>query len=141
MGVTLLSLVLLTSLIMLPLATAKPGSVLGEVSLIDGKRCSAGCHAMGETILFSLMKSDFDSLFHANSPFAFRMTEQIALILSQRLRSAEEGFLSIFSHGTETIKVLEKRLDEIQSALEAGFSDDALLRAVKYRPQRGQGSS
>ncbi|MFC2172568.1 cyclic nucleotide-binding domain-containing protein [Acidobacteriota bacterium] len=115
------------------LTTVHHGGVFGEVSLVDGKRRSASCHALSEAILFGLNKSDFDELFRTNSPFAFRMIDRIAVVLSQRVRAADISFLRIFSRTGETMKQLKKRIEAIQQTLESGISDEKLMRLVKHR--------
>ena len=118
------------------MTTVAPGGVFGEISLIDGKRRSASCYAMGDTLLFALKKPEFDALFHANSPFAFQLVERLAVVLSRRLRDADESFIRIFARPDDTIQMLKKRLDEILQNLDGGVSDDKLMRIVKFRPDQ-----
>lgn len=90
------------------LATVRPGGLFGEVSLIDGKRRSASCHAVGDTVLFSLGKSEFDALFRSNNPLAFQIMDRVVTVLSKDLRTADESYLRIFSQRDDTIRLLEK---------------------------------
>lgn len=118
-------------------ATIHSGGTFGEVSLIDGKRRSATCAANTDTILFLLRKLDFDALFRANNPFAFRITERIAHVLSHRVRATNDIFTEIFSRPQDTLKQLEQRvatnLPKIEETVEGEVSDAKLLEMVGYK--------
>ena len=74
------------------LATLEPGAMFGAVSLIDGGERSATCIARSDdTTLLALSRRDFDMLWNANSPLAFRFIEIIGIDLAQRLRTAASG--------------------------------------------------
>ena len=117
------------------LAELGPGALLGEMSLIDGKPRSATIQAIGDCTLLEVKKEEFESLYKANSPFALRFTERIAIDLSMRLRSADERFLDIFSRTGETIDELKKRFRAIQATIEGGDELDtaSLLKMVGYK--------
>lgn len=118
------------------LATAGLGAVFGEVSLIDGKKRSATVLASGETVLLLCGRAEFEQLFRASSPFAFKFVERIAVDLSRRVREADETFTSIFSRLGETASELETRLLEIQGSLEGGAwptDTDTLLKLVGFQ--------
>tara|TARA_Y100001934_G_scaffold41474_1_gene49709 strand:+ start:1 stop:1170 length:1170 start_codon:yes stop_codon:yes gene_type:complete len=105
------------------LATLDTGTVLGEISLIDGKRRSATCVADGNVILLSCNRTDFDALFQSGSSFAFRFIERIARDLSQRVRSANDKFTMIFSRPGQTLQELHKRVVALRGQLEGGADD------------------
>jgi CRP/FNR family cyclic AMP-dependent transcriptional regulator len=102
------------------LATLDTGTVLGEISLIDGKRRSATCVAEGNVILLSCNRRDFDALFLSGSSFAFRFIERIARDLSKRVRSANDQFTMIFSRPGQTLQELHKRVLALRGQLEGG---------------------
>ena len=117
------------------LATAAIGAVFGEVSLIDGKKRSATVFAMGESVLLQCGRAEFEQLFRASSPFAFRFVERIAVDLSRRVREADDMFTSIYSRVGETLSELEEQLLEIQGSLEGGAwptDTETLLKLVGY---------
>lgn len=118
------------------LATSGIGAVFGEVSLIDGKKRSATVYAMGETCLLVCGRAEFEQLFRASSPFAFRFVERIAVDLSRRVREADDLFTGIYSRLGETMAELESQILEIQGSLEGGAwpTDTAtLLKLVGYK--------
>ena len=53
-----------------------PGSMIGQVSLIDGKPRSATVTAKSRVITLECTRDDFERLFNAGSPFAFKILEQ-----------------------------------------------------------------
>ncbi len=117
------------------LAELGPGSVIGEMSLLDGGRRSASVKAIGSCVILEVKKEEFDALYKASSPFALRFVERIAIDLSMRLRSADDRFLEIFSRTGETMDELKRRFIAIQATLEGGDELDtaSLLSMVGYR--------
>jgi CRP/FNR family transcriptional regulator, cyclic AMP receptor protein len=116
------------------LANMPAGAVFGEISLIDGKRRSAACRATSASIVLTCSKQDFDALFNARSPFAFRFVERIAIDLAERLRAASDRFLDILSRPADVIADLERLLAEVERDVESGTDDsNDLLRMVGYR--------
>ena len=117
------------------LAELGPGALIGEMSLIDGKPRSATIRAIGDCTLLEVKKEEFESLYRANSPFALRFTERIAIDLSMRLRSADERFLEIFSRTGETMDELKRRFLAIQATIQGGDELDtaSLLTMVGYK--------
>ena len=99
-----------------------PGSVIGEMSLLDGGRRSASVKAIGNCVVLEVNKEEFDALYQASSPFALRFVERIAIDLSMRLRSADDRFLEIFSRTGETMDELKRRFVAIQATLEEAMS-------------------
>ena len=71
------------------LATLPQGALVGHISLIDRKPRSATCRAgaTGATVL-ELSLQDFEQLFQAKSPFAYKILDQLVIDLSLRLRGA-----------------------------------------------------
>jgi len=71
------------------LATLKVGSMFGHIALIDRKPRSATCclGALGGKLLV-LTTDDFERLFSAKKPFAYKVLDYIINDLSLRLRGA-----------------------------------------------------
>ncbi len=68
-------------------ATLEAGALVGHMALIDNKRRSATCCVEDDgTLLLSLDRGEFDMLFNARTPFAFKILDQIALDLVGALR-------------------------------------------------------
>lgn len=73
------------------IAILVPGSLVGHFSLVDGKPRSATCRAgIGGARVLELGRDEFDMLFRARSPFAYKILDQIALDLAARLRAVNE---------------------------------------------------
>jgi CRP/FNR family transcriptional regulator, cyclic AMP receptor protein len=71
------------------LAVLGPGALVGHMALIDNKRRSASCEAGPQGCsLLELGRQEFDRLFAANSPFAFKILDRVSTDLSARLREA-----------------------------------------------------
>ncbi len=71
------------------LATLKVGDLVGHIALIDRKPRSATCRAgVDGAVLLHLSIEYFEKLFNSQSPFAYKILDQIVLDLSQKLRGA-----------------------------------------------------
>lgn len=119
------------------LATLGPGALLGEISLIDGKRRSATATAREPVFALRCAHDDFDRLFRAGSPLAFRFVDRIATDLCGRVREADFRYTDLFSRPADTVEQLNQRLAALNATLERPEEDDedpaALLRKVGYR--------
>ena len=116
-----------------------PGSVIGEMSLLDGGRRSASVKAIGNCVVLEVNKEEFDALYQASSPFALRFVERIAIDLSMRLRSADDRFLEIFSRTGETMDELKRRFVAIQATLEGGDELDTALYFLWWATESAYG--
>lgn len=73
------------------LAMLEPGALLGHMALIDNRPRSAACRSsIAGARLLELGREEFDLLLNARSTFAYKILDQVALDLSERLRSATE---------------------------------------------------
>jgi monoamine oxidase len=69
------------------LATLNAGALVGHMALIDQQPRSATCRADNEpVVLLELFRVEFDRLFYANNPFAFKILDQISVDLARQLR-------------------------------------------------------
>lgn len=96
------------------LATLRPGALVGHVALIDHRPRSATCVATGRALVLELSGDDFDRLFDANSPFAFKILDAVATDLVARLRTATERLTQAATDTTP-----EKRRISVREAAEA----------------------
>jgi CRP-like cAMP-binding protein len=83
-----------------------PGSMVGQVSLIDGKARSATVCAHSRVITLECTRDDFDRLFNAGSPFAYKIMDQVIIHLTRRLRDANNQVYNLYSRPTQTLKKL-----------------------------------
>jgi len=65
-----------------------PGMMFGETSMLDGLGRSAGAVADTAAIVHALTQQDLDALLREDPELAARLYRNIAVHLSQRLRSA-----------------------------------------------------
>lgn len=95
-----------------------PGSMLGQVSLIDGGRRSATCKAEeSRTYLYTLGREEFDQLYSAGRPFALRILRHVSLDLVTRVRSATERLRE--AHEDDRAWDMARARDTAQKASEA----------------------
>lgn len=103
------------------------GAMIGQVSLIDGKPRSATIQALTPVTTLECSRDDFDRLFNAGSPFAFKVLDQIVIHLSRRLRDGNRQLYLLYSRPTETILKLHAACVDIQRALnDSNMSSDDL---------------
>ena len=78
------------------LARLGPGSVFGEMSLLDEAGASASVIADGKVEVICLDGADLGALVRADSGFAARFYQSLATTLSRRLRATNELILGRF---------------------------------------------
>ncbi len=66
--------------------TLGPGNHFGELSLIDGEPRSASAVAVEDTTLLTMSREQFDALRASRPELGFKFYEQIAILVSKRLR-------------------------------------------------------
>ena len=93
------------------------GSMIGQVSLIDGKPRSATVGAKTPVTTLECSRDDFERLFNAGSPFAFKILDQIIIHLSKRLRDANHQLYNLYSRPTETLLKLHNACLKIQKTI------------------------
>ena len=73
------------------LAQLTPGAMVGHMALVDNKRRSATCRSLtADTVLVELRRDDFERLFWAQTPFTYKILENLAVDLVGRLRATNE---------------------------------------------------
>jgi CRP-like cAMP-binding protein len=133
------------------LATAEPerivtlgaGAMIGEMSLIDGQRRSAEVRAEDDgTVLAELVRDDFERLFNAATPFAFKILRHITRQLVDRARATTKR-LQLAHEQVRTVSRDERRETASLAAryaseilLGADVSDDELDQVVVVEPAR-----
>jgi CRP/FNR family transcriptional regulator/CRP/FNR family cyclic AMP-dependent transcriptional regulator len=133
-----------------------PGSVFGELSLLDGKPRSANVVATEDTQLIMLRRSDFLQLVYRVPQIAIALLAELASRLRKTDRKIEglalldvtsrisETLLQLANeHGTETPAgvVLRNRPTHQQLANMAGTTRETVSRVLKRLEQQGYISS
>ncbi len=93
------------------------GSMIGQVSLIDGKPRSATVQARTQAVCLECTRDDFERMFTAGSPFAFKILDQIVIHLTKRLRDANHQLYNLYSRPTETLLKLHAACLNIERTL------------------------
>ena len=94
-----------------------PNNVIGQVALIDGKPRSATCLARGKTVVLECARDDFERLFQAGSPFAFKIIDQVVIDLSKRLREANTQLHELYANPKKTLLLLHEAALSIQQTI------------------------
>jgi len=79
------------------LATFSPGTVFGEVALLDAGPRSASIEAEGELVCYVLSRASFDVLAKEHQPIAIKLLANLGRELSQRLRRANRAIYQLES--------------------------------------------
>lgn len=69
------------------LATAVPGMVFGEISLVDGSPRSAAARALEDSALLEITSDDLRRVMDAQPRIGYIIMRNLATVLSARLRS------------------------------------------------------
>jgi CRP-like cAMP-binding protein len=112
----------------LSLGRAGPGAVLGQKSLIDGRPRSATLEAKQPTIALECNRADFQRLFKANSPFAYKMLDVV--VQDRRLRSVDAIVDRALSDPARTISSVLAAMSQASGLLAEG-QEEALDEGPK----------
>ena len=101
------------------LAEIGSNNLIGQVALIGGKPRSATCLAKGPSLVLECARDDFDRLFQAGSPFAFKLIDQVVIDLSKRLREANVQLHELYANPKQTLLMLHEAALNIQQTITA----------------------
>lgn len=77
-----------------PVAVLEQGETLGHMAIVDRSRRSASCRVMSSTVeLGELRSDDFERLFNAKTPFAYKILDNLVTDLVGRLRTSNQTVL------------------------------------------------
>jgi CRP-like cAMP-binding protein len=77
-----------------PVAVLEQGETLGHMAIVDRSRRSASCRVMSSTVeLGELRSDDFERLFNAKTPFAYKILDNLVTDLVGRLRASNQTVL------------------------------------------------
>ena len=79
------------------IANLEPEALFGQISLIDGRRRSATCRAVGKVTVFELERKDFDCMFENESVLAFKIQDEIAKAVGHQVLKACQILRSLLS--------------------------------------------
>ena len=102
----------------------KDGAILGHMALVDGKRRSATCRVTSaKATIIELRHEEFAHLFNAQSPFAYKILDNLVMDLVGMLRTATTKLEDARQSKSERIK--QKKIRDAAAHL-AGTQDDTL---------------
>jgi CRP/FNR family transcriptional regulator, cyclic AMP receptor protein len=78
-------------------ANMTTGRMFGEISLVDGGLRSATCVASDKGVELAVLgRAEFDQIFNAGSPFAYKLMDLIGARVVDRVRAAAGELLGVF---------------------------------------------
>ncbi|MCS6915951.1 MAG: cyclic nucleotide-binding domain-containing protein [Myxococcales bacterium] len=101
------------------LATLSPGAFVGQMALVDHTPRSASVRAVGEAVVLTLERADFDKLLQARSPLALRFQQEIAIagVRQLRLATARLAALTSLSSPRRARAEVHEELSRLQTSL------------------------
>jgi CRP-like cAMP-binding protein len=102
------------------LASLGPGSLLGQMALVDSSPRSASVRAQTRVVVLELGRDVFERLVRSANPFALRFQRQIALAGIRQLRLANARLAGLLGRGEkleEPEPAAEPKLTRVQTAL------------------------
>lgn len=99
------------------LAVLGPGTVVGELALIDGGPRSATVEAISSCVVYRLDRKDFESLKAQMRPAAFKVIMNLAKTVDSRRRQAERRIDEVFDDPEQHIDIFESQVHEMLAKL------------------------
>lgn len=99
------------------LATLGPGTVVGELALIDGGPRSATVDAISSSVVYRLDRKDFESLKSQMRPAAYKVIMNLAKTVDSRRRQAERRIDEVFDDPQQHIDIFESQVHDMLARL------------------------
>jgi len=114
------------------LALLGPGSMVGEMALLETEKRSATAVANQNSKVLEITRADFTSLIEINPTAGFKIMYNIAKLLSNRLRRMDDEFIKIFSQPYKAIVELQQILENIRkNYISFGLEEYEVKNALK----------
>ncbi len=97
------------------LAVLGANAVIGEITLIDGRKRTASVKAIDDVSLFRLDQQEFSFLRRNLRPVAFKVLRGIAHTVCDRLRETNELISKTLSEDIQQPKLREEKVEETES--------------------------
>lgn len=102
------------------LAMLHPGTVIGQIALVNNIRRSATLKALEDVLTLEVTRADFQQLMQSASPTALKFQEQIAITGIRQHRACMVRFSSILSQVKDAVKAQEiAQLEVAQKKIKA----------------------
>lgn len=95
------------------LAELGPGSVIGEMSILEGGERSATVEALGNVELFRVSRSAFESLRSQDRPVAYKIIMRLCRLLGERRRETDARVQEVFRDPAEHLETFEEQVHEM----------------------------
>ncbi len=99
------------------LAMLGPGSVIGELALIDGGPRSATVEAISDCLVYRLEREAFDALREQRRPAAYKVILGLAASVDARRRQAEARIAEVFEDPAQHIDQFESQVHDMLARL------------------------
>jgi CRP-like cAMP-binding protein len=99
------------------LATVGKNSLIGQLELIDGGKRAATYEAASPVVLLECTREDFERLFRANNPFAYKVLDFVIMDLSKRLRQANKRLEDLLADPGKTLGMMYDAFVEVGKAV------------------------
>ena len=83
----------------MPLITLQKGDVFGELAVIDDSPRSATARCLTDCSLVAIKREDLDRVMEGNHTLGFKVMNQVARLLSRRVRSTNQKIVDNVSWG------------------------------------------
>jgi len=110
------------------LATQGPGTLLGQISIIDGARRIASAEAISDVVALEMDRADFERLFESQSLFTYKLLDVILRDLSFRLRRANEALEQIDEERLESVEAMMTAIEGVNKTLNTTSEMKTLIR-------------
>ncbi|MCK6552136.1 cyclic nucleotide-binding domain-containing protein [Myxococcota bacterium] len=100
------------------MTTLGPGSVLGEMSFLDGQRRSASARAAEPTDIRTLARSTFDTLIQTHPTLAAGFFAGLSKVLSERLRFTNELYRQGVVAWMEATRTKDLNIERLMEGVE-----------------------
>jgi CRP-like cAMP-binding protein len=95
------------------LADLGPGSVVGEMSILEGGERSATVEALRNAELFRVSRGAFESLRSRDHPVAYKIIMGLCRLLGERRRETDERVQKVFRDPAEHLEDFEEQVHEM----------------------------
>jgi len=95
------------------LADLGPGSVVGEMSILEGGERSATVEALRNAELFRVSRGAFESLRSQDHPVAYKIIMGLCRLLGERRRETDERVQEVFRDPAEHLEDFEEQVHEM----------------------------
>ena len=110
------------------LSSQGPGTLLGQISIIDGSRRIASAEAVTDVVALEMDRADFERLFESQSLFTYKLLDVMLRDLSLRLRRTNEALEQIDNDKIESVEAMMNVIEGVNKTLNTTSEMKTLIR-------------